>query len=35
MKAQNWIERLALMGLAVLLYFGVAAGWWLPRVIAG
>ena len=35
MKALNWIEGLALMGLAVLLYYGVAVGWWLPRAIAG
>jgi hypothetical protein len=35
MKAQNWIDGFALFGLAALLYFGVAAQWWLPRTFGG
>ena len=35
MRAQFWMERLALIGFATLLYLGAASQWWLPRCLAG
>jgi hypothetical protein len=35
MSARPWITRVALAAFALLLYWGVAADWWLPRVTSG
>lgn len=35
MKARPWLTRIALAGFAVLLYYGAASEWWMPRMIPG
>lgn len=35
MDRRPWIRRIALTGLAVLLYYGYAAAWWMPRMVSG
>lgn len=35
MKLGPWMTRIAVLGFAALLYWGVAADWWMPRLLFG
>jgi hypothetical protein len=35
MDRRPWLRRIALTGFAVLLYYGYASAWWMPRMISG
>jgi hypothetical protein len=35
MDRRPWFRRIALTGFAVLLYYGYASAWWMPRMISG
>lgn len=35
MDARPWMTRIALAVFAALLFWGVAADWWMPRLVFG
>lgn len=35
MSCRPWMTRIALAAFGALLYWGVAADWWMPRLVFG